>query len=196
VGFQSAHADGTMIYMKIRMILGCIIFSVAAASAAAAERVYLHPDEFINRTFANSAPPAQALWVAPELRQELQNQFGWRPGMRVRYWQDGERTAWILDEIGKDKPITAGVVVARGEIETVEVLVFRESRGWEIQLPRFTAQFVSARLTPDQHLTQSIDGITGATLSVKAMKRMARVALRLHDQTPTESAQQILSRAD
>ena len=177
------------------MIIGCVIgyaALVTAAVAGAAERVYLHPDEFINQTFPDAVPPARALWVPAPLRQELLQEFGWQPGMRVRFWQDGERTAWILDEIGKDKPITAGVVVSAAGIEAVEVLVFRESRGWEIKFPQFTAQFVNARLDGEQRLDQRIDGITGATLSVKAMKRMARVALRLHEQTPART----LARAD
>lgn len=176
--------------MKMRMIIGCVlVWTVSAATPAlAAERVYLHPDEFITRAFPEQAPQAQALWIPAPLRQELKRDFGWQPGMRVRYWQQGERSAWILDEIGKDRPITAGVVVAHGAIESMAVLVFRESRGWEIKLPQFTAQFVSARLTENRQLDQHIDGITGATLSVKAMQRMARVALRLHQQIPVTTA--------
>ncbi len=40
-------------------------------------------------------------------------------------------------------------------------------------------QFHQARLTGGRNLDQPIDGITGATLSVRAMTRMARVALLL-----------------
>ena len=181
--------------MKIRMIIGCVIAYATFTTASvvnAAERVYLEPDEFITQAFPDGVPRAQALWVPAPLRQELRQEFGWQPGMRVRFWQDHERTAWILDEIGKDKPITAGVVVSAAGIEKVEVLVFRESRGWEIKFPQFRAQFVNARLDGDRRLNQRIDGITGATLSVKAMKRMARVALRLHDQVPART----LARAD
>lgn len=175
--------------MKMRMILGCVLAcSISAAPAAlAAEQIYLHPDEFVASAFTGDTPQAQALWLTPALRNELAREFGWQPGMRVRYWQQDSRTVWVLDEIGKDKPITAGIIIDQGEIEQMQVLVFRESRGWEIKLPRFTAQFVSARLTEKQNLSANIDGITGATLSVNAMKRMARVALRLHDQTATRT---------
>jgi len=176
--------------MKMRMIIGCVLVWTTTAPVTAAEHVYLHPDEFITRSFADEVPPAQALWVTVELREELKREFGWQPGMRIRYWQQDHRTAWILDEIGKDKPITAGVVIAGGKIESMAVLVFRESRGWEIKLPQFTAQFARAQLTETRELNQHIDGITGATLSVRAMKRMARVALRLHDQIPAGTASQ------
>jgi hypothetical protein len=150
---------------------------------AADERIYRSTDEFIAAAFNHAPPPARALWIEPTLREKLTRDFGWHPGLRVRYWQEGGRTAWILDEIGKEKPITAGVIVTDGSIEQIEVLVFRESRGWEIKYPFFTDQFVRATLSSSGDLNHHIDGITGATLSVSAMKRMARVALRLHDET-------------
>ena len=173
--------------MKIRMILGCIsvVAAFALPVAHAGDRVYLHPEDFVRRSFENDPPPATALWIAPALREELSREFGWRPGLRVRYWRQSARTVWILDEVGKDKPITTGVVVNDGSIESVDVLVFRESRGWEIRYPNFTRQFVSARLDQNTALTRSIDGITGATLSVRAVKRMARVALKLHEHSTT-----------
>ena len=68
-------------------------------------------------------------------------------------------------------------------IQNVQVLMFRESRGWEIKYPFFTEQFVSVALSDTDELNRHIDGITGATMSVRAMKRMARVALKLHAET-------------
>ena len=155
----------------------------AGGAVAADEQIYQSTNEFIAAAFDQAPPPARALWIEPTLRDQLTRDFGWHPGLRVRYWQEGERTAWILDEIGKEKPITAGVIVRDGSIEQIEVLVFRESRGWEIKYPFFTDQFVHAALSSGGDLNHPIDGITGATLSVSAMKRMARVALRLHDET-------------
>ena len=105
----------------------------------------------------------------------------------MRYWGGDKRTAWVLDEIGKDEPITAGIVVNDGAIEEMRVLAFRESRGWEVRYPFFTRQFHDARLG-GRDLTRTIDGITGATLSVRAMKRMARAALLLHEHTVASSS--------
>jgi hypothetical protein len=186
-----------MALMEMRMIIGlvltwlrrggrtmaCMTLVMLGATAMAEDQVYRSPEQFIDTAFRGAPPPARALWVQPPLREELSSSFGWRPGLRVRYWQQGGRTAWILDEIGKDKPITAGVVVADGTIEKIEVLVFRESRGWEVKYPFFTDQFNRVALADSGELSQRIDGITGATLSVRAMKRMARVALKLHEET-------------
>jgi hypothetical protein len=84
---------------------------------------------------------------------------------------------WILEEVGKEEPITAGFVVADGRIDHVRVLVYRESRGGEVRYPAFLKQFKSSKLAQDNTLDGSIDGIAGATLSVGAMERMARLAL-------------------
>lgn len=172
-----------MPYMKMRMILGCIGFLLSGAVALAGDTVYRSPESFVNAAFATedgAAPPeASVLWLGKTLRRQVVDVLGRQPPMRIRYWQNGERSAWVLDEIGKDQPITAGFVVERGALESVDVLVFRESRGWEVKYPFFTRQFREARLDADNELDRSIDGITGATLSVRAMTRMARVALLL-----------------
>ena len=120
------------------------------------------------------------MWVSGDVRERVQQILGHSPGsLRVRYWLQGERTAWILEEIGKTEPITTGIVVDKGAIVRVEVLIYRESRGWEVKYPSFTKQFNGATLTALSELDRQIDGITGATLSVRALTRLARMALYL-----------------
>ena len=124
-------------------------------------------------------PPAMAtLWLTGELRPDvraiLDHDY---PAARVRYWHVGRRTVWVLDEIGKEMPITVGIVIGNGTIERMQVLVYRESRGWEVKSPAFTAQYAGARLEGGQKLDRQIDGISGATLSVRALNRLARLAL-------------------
>lgn len=163
------------------MIIGCVIAWVGAVGHASTQ-VYQAPDAFVAEMFAGQTPPAQALWIDSGLRVQLSEVLGHKPGLRMRYWAEAERTVWILEEIGKDHPITAGIAIESGSIVEIRVLVFRESRGWEVKYPFFTRQFQQARLT-ERGISQDIDGITGATLSVHAMKRMARAALLLHEHT-------------
>lgn len=128
----------------------------------------------------------RVLWLSPETRNRLAGILG-HPfaGLRVRYWQSGDRTAWVLDETGKEQPITAGFVVKKSRIESVDILGYRESRGGEVQQGFFTRQFKESGLGADDRLDRSIDGITGATLSVSAVTRMARCALVLDAATRT-----------
>jgi hypothetical protein len=160
---------------------------VMAATAVVGEE-YLSRDAFLDLVFSRQQPDQQqpelkTLWITEETRAAAKAAVGWAPAaLRLRYWQAGSRTAWILEDIGKHKPITLGIAVADNHIERVDVLAFRESRGWEIRYPFFTSQFSGLRLADDGYLDKSVDGITGATLSVQATERMARLALWLDAQ--------------
>ena len=92
------------------------------------------------------------------------------------------RTAWVLEQIGKEQPITLGIVIEAEHIVDVRVMSFRESRGGEIRYPFFTAQYQGVALSDGRTLSRDVDGITGATLSVKAVNRAARLALWLNAQ--------------
>ncbi len=141
---------------------------------------YMSRDEFLQVAFPDAEPTMEMLWLTKETRAAAEAAVGFAPrGLRQRYWQHDNRTAWILEEIGKEKPITLGVVIEAGRIDQLQVLAFRESRGWEIRYPFFTTQFSGVALREDGALSGIIDGITGATMSVNAAKRVARLALWL-----------------
>jgi len=162
--------------------IGVAAILLTAACSAVGEE-YLGREAFLSQAFGDQQPGMHTLWLTEETRTAAKAALGWAPAaLRLRYWQAGERTAWILEDIGKDKPITLGIVVVAARIERVEVLAFRESRGWEIRYPFFTSQFSGLALAPDGYLSQSVDGITGATLSVRAVERVARLALWLDTQ--------------
>jgi hypothetical protein len=145
-----------------------------------ARGTYLEPEEFLSRTFAGDVPEPGLIWLTGERKDVVKALLGHDyPTLRIRYWKSGELSAWILDEIGKDQPITTGLVINAGRLEQIKVLVFRESRGWEIRHPFFTDQFKQAQLNESRELDRTIDGISGATLSVRAMKKLAALALYL-----------------
>lgn len=160
-----------------RLVAAATIWATALA-AAAADRVYLEPADFVATAFPGTPPQVHVLWITPDVRTEIVRILGHEPAqLRQKYWTDGHKTAWILEEIGKEDPITAGFVVKEGRIEQARVLIYRESRGGEIRYPSFVAQFQGAALADGQQLNRQIDGISGATLSVNAMVRMSRAAL-------------------
>lgn len=165
---------------SIRGALGAALLMLAAAVTAASD-VYQEPEAFLEESFDGDVPEPEVLWLGSALQDRaeaiLDHPYA---ALRVRYWRDGDRTAWILEEIGKERPITTGYVVDGGVIERVRVLIYRESRGWEVRYPSFTQQFDGATLDGDGGLDRDIDGISGATLSVRALKKLARLALVLH----------------
>lgn len=149
-----------------------------------ARGTYQEPEEFIQEVFAGAPPDPRVLLITEPVAGHIREILGHDLGVkRIRYWAREGRSAWILEEIGKERPITTGLVVNNGKLELLKVLIFRESRGYEVRHPFFTDQFKGAQLEEDQQLDRSIDGISGATLSTRALTKLARLALYLHQQS-------------
>jgi len=163
--------------MIYKLVFTClIIFS----SNCYAKGTYQPPNEFVSEAFSQQ-PEAQAIWIKGELRDQIEKILQHRyKAKRIRYWQHDKRSVWVLDEIGKKKPITVGIIIDDSKISRLKVLVFRETRGWEVRYPFFTKQFNRLTLNSDNSLSESVDGISGATLSVRALEKLARIALLLN----------------
>jgi len=152
------------------------VLAVALVATGARGEVYQEPAAFITEVFG-SLPAPKVLWLTKDLQAQAAAILGHPPSqLRQRYWSEGGKSVWILEETGKEEPITAGFVIANGRIDHVRVLVYRESRGQEVRQAGFLKQFNDAKLAGNR-LDRDIDGIVGATLSVGAMERMARLAL-------------------
>lgn len=167
--------------MKSKLkITTLLLLSLISTTAVLAGGVYQQPDEFISEVFDNSPPKAEVLWLNTDLKQQIADILNHKyQALRIRYWKQQHKSAWVLEEIGKEKPITAGIVVNNGNIERLKILIFRESRGWEIRHDFFTNQFKQASLDENHMLDKTIDNISGATLSVRAVKKLAQIALLL-----------------
>jgi hypothetical protein len=144
-----------------------------------ATRVYQAPEAFIADSFGGNPPPAQTLCLTGPVREGAASILRRQPPPRLTYWRAGGQTVFVLEEIGKEQPITTGILIRDGRITRVSILVYRESRGDEVRYPAFTRQFEGAGLGENQRLDRTINGISGATLSVNALDRMTRLALFL-----------------
>jgi len=144
---------------------------------------YQSTENFLNQTFSGAPPKPKVLWLKKELRKKVAKILQHRPSfLRTRYWQTDKQSVWIINEIGKTKPITVAVVIRDNKIDLLKVLAFRESRGWEVKHDFFTDQFKQNSLTTELRLVQAIDGISGATLSVRALTKVAQLALLFNSQ--------------
>lgn len=169
---------------------GCLIMSILSTAILAAGGVYEEPEAFVERHFDGDPPEPSTLYPKAELKRTIKSILGHRYSkFRIRYWLKDGRSVWILEEIGKERPITSGFSVKFERIAEAKVLIFRESRGWEVRYDSFADQFIDAKLTPLLDLDRQIDNITGATLSVRAVTKLARLALVLH-KTVTQTVTQ------
>ena len=159
-----------------------ILLLLTPSGPSLAGDIYQSNEDFLAEVFDGTVPEPGIVWLREDIRTTSTEIMGHPyPGLRIRFWERSGRSAWILEEIGKEKPITVGLVVNDSGMEMVRVLAFRESRGWEVHHPFFTDQFRDIGLTADRRLDRDIDGIYGATLSVRALEKLARLALYLHN---------------
>ena len=167
--------------LLIRLLFVSVFIGVTLTVSATGS--YEDPKDFINRIYNNAPPKVSRLWITKDLKVKIREIMEHDLSvLRLKYWKKDGRTVWVLEEIGKERLITAGIVINDNKIESIKVLAFRESRGWEVRYPFFTDQFSDAALKENKQLDRHIDGISGATLSVKAMTKMARLALFLHQE--------------
>lgn len=157
------------------------VFLVVFTPLAISSEPIMDVDSFVHESFGGQVASPETLWLTKALKNQaaeiVHHPFS---GLRLRYWRQNSKTAWVLEEVGKELPITMGISVSENAIVSMQVLHYRESRGGEIRHGFFTRQFLGASLNVDKKLSQPIDGISGATLSVRATKKMARLALLFH----------------
>lgn len=159
----------------------CASLTMTAAAQEGQEQVFQQTKSFITEAFESVPEKPDVLWVTGELKTAVRKILTAPPyPLRYRYWRKGNRTAWILEDVGKVLPITTGIIIEDDKLVDIRVLVYRESHGSEIRYTSFTKQFTHAQLTKENKLSKPINGISGASLSTNSMKRMSRLALLLH----------------
>jgi hypothetical protein len=168
-------------FRRLPALLFCSCVLLGGAGSAA-EKVYEQPSAFLTRHFGK-VPETRILPIDSQRQQQLSAILGHRYGQKqVRYWSDNGKSAWILDEIGKTEPISTGFIVRGGKISEMKVLIYRESHGWEVSRPFFTKQFEGKSLS-GTNMNQPVDGIVGATLSVRALSKLGAAALYLSQES-------------
>ena len=90
---------------------------------------------------------------------------------------------FIVDEvIGKHEYITYAVALsATGEVKQIEILVYRESYGYEVRNPRWRAQFVGHKPGSHLDLGEEIKNISGATMSCRHITEGVNRVLATYD---------------
>ncbi len=175
----------SIIVNMLKKILFIILLS-GFSSLYATE--YQSKEHFLQQVFSGNTPKPKVFWVKKDLQKTVSHILKHKLGfLRTRYWQTTEQSVWILNEIGKTKPITVAVVIKKKKIVQLKVLAFRESRGWEVKHDFFTDQFKNIKLNGDLSMDKSIDGISGATLSVRALTKVAQLALFFDNQVNNQT---------
>lgn len=166
------------------LVLGLGLFAKPAAAD-----VYWDKPTLLKDFFAKSERVTFAkLALTPVQQQNLRKRLGYdvSPNWTVYYGKTGERidgVAVIDNELGQHQPITFGVLIgADGVLKRVEVMVYREAYGAEVQQTRFRNQFVGKTAGDALRHGSDIVAIAGATISSKSMANGVRRAMAMADE--------------
>jgi len=155
-----------------------------------AVRVYFSVEDALAKVFPDADAVDSTTWTPdPEQRAAIEARLGARLTETAYVFHHGRRGdrdlgwALILEEKGRFKPITFLVhIESDRSVGYVLVLVYRESRGDGVRRQRFLKQFRGNDLDDQLRLNRDIVGLTGATLSSRALTFGVRKALVLVDE--------------
>lgn len=168
------------------LLAGPGIVLIAPAPVRGAQ-VYLHESEAARAMFPQAATSLRKELVLTDAeRTILEKALGRHVDshsyayLEVKAQDATLGVVFILDIIGQSQPITFAVAVSTdGVLQDVQVMVYREPRGEEIQDKRFRRQFTGKRTKDPLALGKDIDAISGATISSRAATFAARKGLVL-----------------
>jgi Na+-translocating ferredoxin:NAD+ oxidoreductase RnfG subunit len=149
--------------------------------------VFLSPEEALKIIFKDSKEVHKEDHKLDEAAQKkAQDLLGYVPPKdRYTFYlgkTDGKVDGYALidEQVGKVLPITFIIRLSpEGKVQTVEVMVYRESHGGEVKSKRFLRQFENKDLNEELRLQGNIVNISGATLSSRALVIGVRRAIVL-----------------
>lgn len=166
----------------------CVFAFVGAGSLALADEeeykqeVYLTKKQAIEKAFPGADEvDREKKWLTDTQRQAIAEVVG-EPvkDRRINFYvgrKKGKTLGYMVIDhrIGKSFPITFMVVInPDGTARDVEIMVYREPRGWEVRYESFLRQFFGKSADSD---FREINSITGATLSVRSVTKGVQKAL-------------------
>lgn len=178
--------------MKRREFIFYLVAPAAIGGASASvvlgqARQYLTEDQALRLVFPHAQNiRSEERTLTAEQQAQVERKLRYRLAQNSFRFYLGESNgaidgyAMILNEIGKTEPITFIVgVTTQFRVSRVALMVFRESRGSEVQDARFTGQFHGKCANDLLQVNGDIVAITGATLSSRAFCKGAKKALAL-----------------
>ncbi len=183
-----------------RVVSGPLLFLILTALAGArplgespdgpeAVKVYLTEEAALEKAFPAADTVWSETWVpSAKERRRIERRLGWRLAEESfevhRGMKKGESTGYAVvgEQIGLYRPITFMVkVTPEGRVESVRVMVYRESRGGEVRRGRFLSQYKGKSTKDPIRINRDIIGVTGATLSVRAINAGVKKSLAIID---------------
>jgi Na+-translocating ferredoxin:NAD+ oxidoreductase RnfG subunit len=150
--------------------LPIIFIPVPAIAVPAYAATYLTVEQAQQTIFPGQKLTAANITLTSEQAREIER----RSDTNVRHkeiqlWKVNGGGFFIVDEVvGKHEFITYAVGLnADGTVKQIEIMIYRESYGYEVRNADWRAQFVGKNAAAPLKLTKDIKNISGATLSCR-----------------------------
>jgi len=189
-----------MILLLLFSLVGCLSAQpVESPDGPEHVKIYLTLEEALALSFPKADTVWSETWRPTQLeRTRIERRLGWRLAdsrftiYRGSRGDEDQGYAIVSNEIGLYKPITFMVKIGPGKdvgpgkdagankkVQSVHVMVFRESRGGVVRRRRFLVQYQGKSIGSPIRINRDIIGVTGATLSVRAMNAGVKKALAI-----------------
>jgi len=174
-----------LVILPAALIASAPAYAVDYLTVPQAQRlIFPDADRFVDAAVELTDEQSKAIEAKSGVRQRWKKQAVWRAE------KSGELIGWfVVDEVvGKHEFITyAAGLTPEGRVRGVEILVYRETYGYQIRNPEWRHLFEGKTLADPFKLDQDIPNISGATLScknvtngVKRLLALQQVALQGH----------------
>jgi hypothetical protein len=162
-----------------------LLFTIGLAFDARAE-TFRTQDEALAIAFPGAEITRRAEALTKEQASEVAKRSGDKPSSLLVFAYeariDGKLvgTAYFDAHLVRTLPETLMIVVdPSGRIARIDVLAFNEPKDY-LAPERWLEQFPGRELDDELHLRRGIDGISGATLTARAVTKTARRILAVH----------------
>lgn len=176
-------------YVSFLLVFSCLIYPFQMNVQAEEKteyylQTYLTEKQALDLIFKDLSVEKNQITISPEQKKVIQKKLKRKiKESSVSYYvgkKNGADTmyAWILDEQGKDFPITFIVGINKNiSVEEVAIMVYREKRGSTVKGKRFLNQFKNKTTADPVEIDNDIIHVTGATISSWSVSAGVKKAL-------------------
>ncbi len=158
--------------------------TAACIPILAQAKIYVSIEQAQAIMFPNQVLIKNPILITEDLQQQMRKASSIRyPFQGERIWRTSNGSWFIVDEVvGKHEMITYAVGISpTGVVQSIEILEYVESYGYEVAQAQWRQQFVGKSASDPVRLNQDIQNISGATLSCKHLTDGVKRVLVLYD---------------
>ena len=158
--------------------------ALAFCNSSAKAEAYLSEKEALQLVLGVCETQHEPQEILPPLIETLEKE-GLEPDSETAHFfkceVDGDTRYALIDaQIGKHLPITYIVgISSKGTVTRVEMMVFRETIGWQAKDRAFMAQFEGKQSKDDLRIGRKVRHVSGSTISSRAISIGVQRALKL-----------------